>query len=156
MSAGIGTSTVLDALVSQLMQLGIFDRVNQHEPKIAPGDGITAAIWFNSGQPVRSSGLASTTVRLEFNLRLYTSMLAEPQDMIDPNLMQAFDTVIGVYSGEFTLANFGVTIREIDLLGSYGAGLSAQAGYVPQDNKLYRVVTITVPVIVNDAWDQAQ
>jgi hypothetical protein len=43
----------------------------------------------------------------------------------------------------------------VDLLGSAGAPLSAQAGYLNQDGRLFRVMTLTLPIIVNDVWDQA-
>jgi hypothetical protein len=32
--------------------------------------------------------------------------------------------------------------------------LSAQAGYINQDGKLMRVMTIMLPLVVNDAWVQ--
>jgi len=32
--------------------------------------------------------------------------------------------------------------------------LSALAGYLNQDGKLYRVMTVTLPIIINDIWAQ--
>jgi hypothetical protein len=78
-------------------------------------------------------------------------MLAEPQDAIDPAMLDAVDLLCGAYSAGFTL---GGALRSIDLLGTYGAPLSAKAGYLTQDSKLYRVMTITLPCIVNDLWTQ--
>lgn len=140
----------VDAVASHALAVGVFDAVNGNEPKTAPGQGITAAVWLDRIEPVKS-GLKSTSVRLVFNIRLYTNMLAEPQDMIDVNLIAAVDILLEAYSGDFTLND---TIRSVDLLGATGAGLSAQAGYIDQDNKKYRVVTVTLPLIVNDVWDQ--
>jgi hypothetical protein len=37
-----------------------------------------------------------------------------------------------------------------------GHTLDAQSGYINIDNVVMRVMTITVPVIVNDAWAQVQ
>ena len=136
---------------SHLLELGVFDRVNQHEPKAAPGNGITAAIWVQAVEPVRTSGLQQTSAKLTFNVRLFTSMLAEPQDSIDPQLVKALDALMTVYSGDFDL---GGLARNVDLLGAYGVGLGAVAGYITQDNRVYRVYTVTLPLIFNDVWAQ--
>lgn len=135
------------------LSTGLFETVNGHEPKSAPGHGLTAAMWTQVIQPVRSSGLDSTTLRVEVSVRIYKPMLSEPQDAIDPDIVSAVDVLCDAYSGDFTL---GGTIREVDLLGAYGAPLSAVAGYLNQDSKLYRVMTVTVPLIVNDVWGQAE
>lgn len=147
----LNTKATLDAIQSHAMTLGLFERVNLHEPKNAPGNGLTVAMWFQNVAPVRSSGLARTSARVEYSVRLYTNMLADPQDMIDPNLADAADVLINAYSGDFDL---GETVRNVDLLGQAGVPLSAEAGYLNQDGKNYRVITITLPLIVNDVWEQ--
>lgn len=149
---------VLDSVVSHAMELGFFERVNQHEPKNAPGNGLTCAVWVDRIDPVaQASGLAATSARLVLMVRLYTNMLSEPQDMIDPNLVKATNALMVAYSGVYTLgsdAQLLSDVRNIDLLGQTGVSLSAQAGYLEQDDGSYRVMTLTLPVIVNDAWDQ--
>lgn len=143
---------LVDRIVSHAMESGLFETVNGHEPKSAPGKGLICAVWAQSIGPARGgSGLSATSGRVEFNVRLYTNMLSEPQDAIDPTLLGATDTLLGLYSGDFDL---GGTVREIDLLGSFGNPLGAQAGYLTQDGKLYRVITITLPAIINDIWSQ--
>lgn len=143
---------LLDALVSHALTRGRFERVNTHEPKNAPGGGLTCAIWVDRIEPQPlGSGLTSTTGRLTFLVRLFSSMLQEPQDAIDPDLLDAVVDLLGAYSGDFTL---GGLVRNVDLLGMSGPGLSAQAGYLNQDGKVYRVVTVTLPLIINDIWDQ--
>jgi hypothetical protein len=142
---------LLDHVVSHVQTTGHFDRVNQHEPKNAPGNGVSCAVWVDDITPVKS-GLASTTVRITFNVRLYASMLQEPQDDIDPNLTNALSALFDEYSGDFT---FDGNVQCIDLLGKEGIPLSAKAGYLNQDSKLFRVYTVTLPVIVNDVWTQA-
>lgn len=143
---------ILDAVQSHALSLGLFERVNTHEPKNAPGNGLTAAIWADRIAPIPgASGLAASTGLVTFMVRIYSNMLQEPQDAIDPNLLAAVDTLIATYSGDFEL---GGSVRNIDLLGQHGPALSAQAGYINHDNKLYRVMTITLPVVVNDVWSQ--
>src|SRR2546429_1429361 len=145
---------ILNAAVSHAMALGLFERANGHEPKNAPGNGITAAVWVDYiGPHPGQSGLATTSARLVLNVRIYTSMLAEPQDAIDPRVLAAVGVLMGEYSGDF---DFGGAVESVDLLGRAGPPMSAQAGYLNQDGKLYRVMTITVPVIVNDVWSQSQ
>lgn len=143
---------IVDALMSDAMATGLFEMVNGHEPRSAPGNGLTAAIWADSIGPYPpGSGLSATTALVIMNVRLFTSMFQQPYDAIDPNIMSAVDTLIGRYSGAFTL---GGLIRNVDLLGASRSSLSARAGYVNQDGKLFRVYTIIVPMIVNDAWGQ--
>lgn len=149
----LGASGILAAVESHALASGRFDRVNRHEPKSAPGNGLSAAIWVQSLRPVATaSGLASTSARLELSERVYVGMLAEPQDDIDTRILEAIDTLMAAYSGDFDL---GGLVRNVDLLGEHGDPLSADAGYLEQDKKLYRVMVITLPLIINDLWGQA-
>lgn len=150
--AGLNTRAVLDGIVSNALQLGVFDKVNTHEPKMAPGHGHIAAIWADRIEPRgQFSGLSSTSVVSVFMFRIFQNMMKEPQDEIDPVLMETTDVLLTQYSQDFTL---GGAVREIDLLGEAGTPLSAQAGYVNQDGKIYRIMDITIPVIINDAFAQ--
>ena len=97
------------------------------------------------------SGLDATTVRAVFTVRIYMNMIQEPQDEIDINILDATDKLMEAYTGDFTL---GGAVRNIDLLGAGGPGLSANAGYIEIDKRIYRAMTITVPVVVNDVWSQ--
>lgn len=141
----------LDVLVSHAKQLGVFDRVHTHEPKNAPGSGLTCVIWGDRIEPAKRSGLDSTSLRVAFSVRVYKNMASEPQDAIDPAVLSAVAKLMAVYSGDFTL---GGDARHIDLLGAEGAPMSAQAGYLNQDGRLYRVMTITLPIIYNDCFEQ--
>jgi hypothetical protein len=147
----LDSQDMIEALVSHAAATGHFERVNAHEPKNAPGNGLTCAVWSQSIGGSRSSGLRSTSAIVNFFVRIYTSMTYEPQDMIDPNIMNAVDELFAAYSGDFTLDGM---VRQVDLLGAHSGGLVANAGYVEIDKKLYRCYTITVPVIKNDVWEQ--
>lgn len=146
-------STLLDQVVSHALSSGLFEAVNAHEPKSAPGSGVSAAVWVQAVDPITGgSGLASTSGRVELTLRIYTNMLAEPADAIDPAVVSAVDYLMSAYSGDFEL---GGNVKNIDLLGQFGRPLSARAGYLNQDSTLYRVMDITLPLIVNDLWSQS-
>lgn len=146
-------SQILDATETHAATSGYFDQVNRVEPKAAPGQGLTVAIWVQKLAAVAAaSGLNTVTTRLEINVRLFQNMLKEPQDMIDVEMMLACDALMGAYCGGFTL---GGLVRNVDIKGAHGEPLGAEAGYVNQDGKLYRVITITLPLIVNDLWTEA-
>jgi hypothetical protein len=143
---------MLATISSHAEELGVFERVNTNEPKNAPGNGLSCAVWVDRIAPLRSSGLPATTGLLTFNVRVYTSMTQEPVDLIDPAMTEATDLLLESYSGDFDLGD--AQVRNIDLLGAYGSGLSAIAGYLNIDNKMYRIMTITLPVVINDLWAQ--
>lgn len=145
---------ILSAVVSDVQRSGFFDKVNRHEPKKAPGTGLTAAVWVTALDPIAlASGLASTSARLVFTLRMYQSMLLEPQDMIDPRMTKALSNLMRRYHDDF---DFEGLIRNIDLLGQFGVSLSAISGYLDIDGKMFRIVDMTIPCIVNDVWPQVR
>jgi len=148
---GLDIDTILDQVASPALAVGWFDRVGLHEPKNPPGLGLTVAIWMQSIKPIQSSGLSQTSALVLLNARLYTSMLQEPQDAIDPNLTKALSALFAAYSADFTL---GANVRGIDLLGQLSQGMTATAGYLNQDGAVFRVYTVELPLIVDDVWEQ--
>lgn len=147
----LDTDALVDAVCSHALATGLFDAVNSHEPKTGPGSGMYAAVWVQSMRGVKSSGLNSTSVLVVFNVRLYSNMLQEPQDAIDPNIMRAADVLLRAYSADFRLDGL---IRNVDLLGQHSQAMGGDAGYLEIDKVMSRVFTLNVPCIVNDLWDQ--
>jgi len=145
---------ITDAIVSHALASGHFEAVNGHEPKSAPtAAGLTAAVWCDAGRPIPEiSGLNRTSGIIIWNVRLYCSFLSQPEDSIDPRLTNAVHALLTAYSGDFEL---GGNVRNVDLLGAYSDGLSWRAGYLNQDSRVYRVCTITFPVVINDLWSQS-
>jgi hypothetical protein len=143
---------LINKVASHAMSLGLFDSVNTHEPKNAPGSGLSCAIWLQSLRPTRSSGLSATSVNLTLNIRIYTPMMQEPEDDIDLVMGSAAITLMNAYSGDFDL---GASVRDIDLLGMDGTPMSAQAGYLTIGSTMERVIVITLPIIINDMFLQA-
>lgn len=144
---------LFNAIVSNTAATGYFETVNQHEPKTAPGNGLTCSIWVDTIKPVQTSGLNSTSGMVTFFVRVYNSMLAEPQDDIDPAITKAVTSLMSAYSGDFDFGQVA-DVRAIDLLGAYGEGLAAQAGYMEISNKMFRVMVLNLPIVINDMWDQ--
>lgn len=148
-------NTLINNIVSHALKLGIFETVNTHEPKSPPslGNGLNYSVWVDRIEPIGSaSGLNSTSGYVIANGRIHGNMMTKPEDDIDPRILTAATTLIGEYSGDF---NFGTSIRSVDLLGMYGSKLMAQAGYLTVSGGMYRVMTITIPVIINDMWTQS-
>lgn len=143
---------IFNAASSHAQTLGIFDRVGTHEPKNAPGNGLTAAFWMGPITCVPgASGLDAVSARIELLVRIYNPMLQQPYDDIDPTVMDAISQLFGAYAGDFTL---GGLVRDVDLFGQHGTGLSSRPGYINQDGKIFRSVDITLPLIINDLWDE--
>ncbi|UOZ10544.1 hypothetical protein [Amycolatopsis sp. WQ 127309] len=143
----IGINELLNELVSHALTLGVFEKVNTHEYKSAPGKGLFCEIWSENVVPARS-GLASTSITITFSVRLRVDMITEPQDEIDPRILDGVDQLMTAYSGDFEL---GGNARNVEL----NTGARADAGYLNQDSSIYRIMTITLPVTVNDVWEQA-
>jgi hypothetical protein len=144
---------IFDRVVSYAMSTGHFDSVNTHEPKGAPGNGLVCSIWMQRIEPIRAGGLASTSGLVLLDARIYTPFAQQPFDQIDPKVMAAATDFIGALSGDFEFGGDADT-RNVDLLGAYGTSLFGEAGYVELDKRIHRVMTIAVPVIVNDMWEQ--
>lgn len=148
----INSVEIRSRVTSHAQESGRFGQVLKHEPVSGPGSGLTYAVWVTDLAPVpSSSGLASTTARLELAGRIYIPADTQPEDDVDDQLTGATDALMTAYSGGFTL---GGNVRCIDLLGAYGAALRARYGYLPIDSTTYRIATMTIPIIVNNAWTQ--
>lgn len=150
----MNVDTVLAALVSHAAASGWFERVNTAEPTNAPGNGLTASIWADRGGPAAgASGLSSTTALMVFTLRIYSRMFATPRDDIDPEALKAVDALLAAYSGDFSL---GGSVKQVDVLGRHGTSLGFQAGYLNVSGDMYRIIDVTIPLVVNDAWTQVE
>ena len=136
---------LFSGLTSHAKSLGIFDRVNSHEPANTPGLGVSCSITLASieADPA-ASGLSAVSGKITFAVRIWSSMNQKPLDAIDPDVLGAVSLLLGAYSGAFTL---GGTVRDIDLMA-----LKANAAYLQQEGTEFRVIEITVPIVVNDLW----
>lgn len=151
-SDGFDVSAVMNALASYLGRIGAFERIKLAEPKSQLTEGLSAAIWHQSIDPIPElSSLAATAIRIEFVIRLYQNMLAEPADLIDPEMTRVVNLIFNAFHGGFTL---GGLIMQIDVLPTYGQPLRSQAGYINLSGKLARAISIYVPCIIPNAFNQ--
>lgn len=146
-------NALFDQVRTHALGLAIFDRVATHEAKSKPGNGVSAEIWVNLIRPLPNvSGLASTAGLVSFHVRIRTNFAQKPEDDTDKRLLTASTALIAEYSGHFTL---GGTVMDVDLLGAHGESLGGQAGYLEQDGTLFRVMTVTLPIVLDNLWTQA-
>ena len=151
-SDGFDVGQIMNALASYAGQIGAFERIQLHEPKTAVSSGLSVAVWFQSIDPIQSlSSLAKTSLRIEFVFRLYDNMLREPADEIDPEMTRVVNLLFNALHAGFTL---GGLITQVDVIGTYGPPLRSQAGYIQQEKKLMRAVSVYIPCIKVNALNQ--
>ena len=139
----------MQTIQGHLMSGGGFVSVQLGQPStVAPAlTGITAAIWLEHIQ-VGTVFLGVVDKIYEVTVRLYTNMLAEPQEQGELDLALTVQDIGSDLLGDFTL---GTSVRNIDAAGIYGTPLGAQWGYTSVAGVMFRTVDITVPIIVNDS-----
>ncbi|GHH57726.1 DUF4082 domain-containing protein [Lentzea cavernae] len=152
----LNTKAMQQALASHAMVLGNFKTVSLHEPRVRPAEPLHVALWWSTITPIDASGLAVTSARVEWLLRMYTPGEQEPQDEMDAIIGDATDRLIGSLARDFDLDDHVVDglVRMIDIRGAHGARLNAVAGWARWSDGMSRVVTVTIPVIVNDVWQE--
>lgn len=145
-------SAVWAALTSHAKELGVFERVNGHEARNTPGHGLSCDLMLGPLRPVpQQSGLATASAQLIFQARVYNPALKGPLDGLDQAVLRATGLLMGEYSGAFTL---GGVVESVDVLGRHGTPLSAVPGWLDVAAVKYRVMTITVPLVINDVWNE--
>lgn len=146
-------AALYDQLVSHAEKLGTFDAgVNPEEPWSAPNQGVWCAFAAPAIAPTgAASGLAAVSGRLEFKAVIGTSANVRPAGRADKTILAAAAGLLAEYSGAFSL---GGTVRNVDLLGAHGTPLSGQPAFMSIGEHTFRVYEITLPVIVNDLWNE--
>lgn len=156
----LDVQALINAIRDQALATGLFAVINGHEPATPLPTGLDAAVWMQYMGPAKQiSGLSATAAAVTFWMRIYSKALdntATPADLdaIDPAVGDATSAMIALLSGDFTLGN---TVFAVDLLGIEGsaAPLSAKAGNIDVSGTVYRVMDITIPLIIDAVWAQA-
>ncbi len=165
MPDAMGSMPKILAMVRSIpKKLGTFDTVEGHEPLNAPGNGLHCFSWAG---PVRcvggESGLGSAAIMASFFVRIQT-LAAGPKakgvnlNDIDRKLLHGTGVLFDAYIKHFRLTDHaGVPlVRRIDIFGAYGAGLRMDPGYLNSDGNIFRVGVITLPLVLNDEYDEAE
>lgn len=146
----------INVITSHAAASGWFSQVTAYEPRSLPkgGDRLSAIFWLDEFRPeAKASGLAATSAYMIMRARAMLPLRSAPEQTIDLRLAKASIEYCRRISGDFSL---GGNVRNVDLLGSRGTGLSFRLTYVEQDGTWYRASMITIPCIVNDVWPQAE
>lgn len=147
---------IFNAVLTHLQSSGLFEVTAGHEFKSAPRGILSACVYApGPGPAIESiparSGLASTAKRLMLVVRVHMNMLYEPQDEIEPTCLGAVESLFDAFSGDFEL---GSEVAYVDVLGMHGTRMSASAGYITIDNTMFRVFTISVPIVLTSEATQ--
>jgi hypothetical protein len=123
--------------------------VQKYEPRGQPPNGVSLSLISGSLAATTSSGLNTASLRWQVDGMVYLPFHLDPPENIDAILMNAAGGYCEALCAQFTL---GGLVRMIDVFGSEGERLSATAGYLEQDKKLYRVNRLIIPLIINSKW----
>lgn len=140
----------MSALVTIAQKSGMFAKVNEWEPRGQPANGVTLSLIAGPFSAIQSSGLNNASLRWQVDGQIYLPMTKDPPKDIDSILMTAASGYCQALCGQFTL---GGLVRCIDVFGSDGEGLSATPGYLDHNDKLYRVVQLMIPLLINQKWE---
>lgn len=145
---------IRDALVRVCKKTGRYQAGAAHEPKSAPGNGLTFIVLLSEEIAIVGGGLNSTSTLLVYTVSSRMSAMHEPQDDIDIKLSGATRDVARRLSGNFKLGVAGV--RSIDVKGIHGQPMGWRSGYVYHGDKWLRTFDLRVPIIVNDSWPESE
>ena len=145
----LDTKAILTKLAGIGKQTGLFVKVDKFEPRGQPGNGVTLFLISGPMRAITSSGLNNASLRWQIDGRLYTPMNSEPAAELDAVLTGAAAKYLEALCAQFTL---GGLVRCIDVFGSDGEPLSATPGYLEQNDKVFRVVTLEIPLLINQQW----
>jgi hypothetical protein len=143
---------ILDAVESHALASGYVQRFTAAEPSDAPGRGVSAATMLTRVTSLAGrSGLSASAARVELGVRLYVPSATRQPEAVEAVIVAAVDALLRSFSADFDLGG----ARFVDLLGAHGAPLESVAGWTRMGDQLYRVHTITLPIIVDDLWGQS-
>jgi hypothetical protein len=144
---------IQQAIITHAKTSGAIQHAQAHPPRKAPAGGVTACVWLGPVTPLRQfSGLSSTAVAAVFQGMLITSDLQKPYEGIDEKLWRALDAFFGRLHGDLSL---GGLVNHIDVFGAQGAGaLSATGDWMSIDTGDYRIMHMTIPLIIDNFWEQ--
>tara|TARA_R110002020_G_scaffold142846_2_gene315059 strand:- start:435 stop:902 length:468 start_codon:yes stop_codon:yes gene_type:complete len=146
----------LEAIASHVSRSGYVNDTMIGEPTSPPEavDKMMAAVMMN-GATIAELTLTNTVEVHTVTVRFYRrAAFGEGDDAgeVETEVALAVSEIASNLIGEYDL---GATIRNIDVAGQYGGGMSATWGYINISGTIYRTVDLTVPLVVDDSATQA-
>jgi hypothetical protein len=142
-------SDTLHAVETYVQKLGLFNSVRIGEPKDALAQGFHAAIWMESVSINMVYVGGDTRETHTVTLRIYKDMFADetdPQQNLEIDMAVTTSKLMDNLLGDTDLES---TVMSIDAAGMDGTSTDRNFGYTNLSGTLYRIVDITLPIIVN-------
>lgn len=147
---GFDLGALLDSYRSLCKSSGGFDVVSAHELRKAPTAKFALGAWLARMKtlPTRS-GLAATSILVTLQARIYVPFMGDP-DQIDTEAARRVDLIWSAFHRTLELDG-----NEIDILGAYGDGITAEMGWLPMsDNAIVRTNDLFLPIVIDNAYPQ--
>ncbi len=148
--------TIKDTLIviqNYLAASGRFATTDLGEPESLPdGTQLHARVW-NMGRQVAYITQSTVVSLYNIRVRMYRNAFTEPTADIEYMLAESVQDIASDLLGDFDL---GATVAYIDAAGIHGRGLRADWGHAPVSGVMFRVVDMTIPIVVNDTSVMAQ
>jgi len=141
-------SATLDVVLSHVAASGHVSSYSLGEP-VGPPEGIKlhGAVYMRGTRVLLVYLDGDTRESHIVVVRLYRPVLREPTHMSETELALAAAELMEDLVEDFSL---GATVREIDVAGGKsGESIASDWGHVDIASVMYRVVDITVPIIVD-------
>jgi hypothetical protein len=151
----LAVKDITTALMTHAGGSGLFEYVAGHAVISAHASGLAWWCYVERIQPwAARSGLATTSAVLTYRVMVTMNTTTyEPLDDVDPAVTGATDALLRLYVGDFTLSGL---VSNVDVFGAGGRRLAAEAGWMTlADGGRYRSMIITLPLVINDLWDEA-
>jgi len=142
-------SNSLHAMETYCENLGLFQTVQIGEPKSPLGQGYHVAIFMASVSISAVYAGGDTRENHVVTVRIYRDMLAEqsnPQLNLETDMASVLSKLIGNLLGDTDLES---TVMSIDAAGMDGGAVTSTFGYADVGGTMYRIVDISIPMIVN-------
>ena len=139
--------STLQAISDYIQKSGYVQKSTIGEPKAPPSEPVSAAVFLDS-VAVAALTLNGTIEVHTVTLRLYMDMLGDPTEDIEFGMAEVVSNISSDLLGEYDL---GASIRNVDAAGMHGSPLRATWGYVDVGGKMFRIVDMSIPLIVDDS-----
>lgn len=144
-------TTTINLVVSFLQKRGEYSFVQIGEPKSPPRGDLAASVFVSDASVVGVT--LQTTIEIhELTIRLYRNMMEEPEEDNELRISQAVTGIVSDLLGDYDL---GASVRNI-AVGEYGRTISATYGYLDVGGTMYRMVDISVPLVVDGSATPVQ
>ena len=155
-TTNLDTTVLQNWLLTHATGTGLFaaGAVIGYEPKSRLRAWPAFAGWFAGlrAVPERSS-LDATAALLTWTARIHYDAIGADQTTVERSLMHATDQLFAEYFGDLVIAGMDAWL---DAKGQVGEPIASETGFLTIDNQANRVATITVGVVIDNAWAEVE